>query len=89
MDTQMVPTLHVLGSYFSILNSCFSWSALFSCVVVPGTLAIHMLYPRSIAVVFGFSLSQSVTTGFVSLQDEESALTRGVLMSLGRKNGLM
>ena len=36
----------------------------------------------------GFSVSLFVTTKFVSLQDEESGKTLGVLlMSLGRKNG--
>ena len=36
------------------------------------------------------SVSLSVTTDIVSLQDEESGRTLGVLlMSLGRKNGLM
>ena len=41
-------------------------------------------------VCFFFSVSLSVTTEFVSLYDEESGRTLGVLliMSLGRKNGL-
>ena len=38
---------------------------------------------------YGFSLSQSVTTEFASLSDEESARTLGVLMSFGRKKGLI
>ena len=36
-----------------------------------------------------YSVSQSVTTEFASLYDEESARTLGVPISLGRKNGLM
>ena len=54
----------------------------------PPTLAFHSPSTLIVAVVFVFFLSQSVTTEFVSL-DEESAQTLGVPMSLGSGNGLM
>ena len=59
----------------------------FCCALVPGKLALDL--PISILQRLVF-LCLTVTTDFVSLQDEESGRTLGVLlMSLGRKNGVM
>ena len=60
--------------------------AFFGCALVPGTLALDLptlILQRRLV----FYVSLSVTTEVVSLQDEESGRTLGVLlmMSMGRK----
>ena len=40
----------------------FSWSGLFCCVLVPGTLAFHLLYTLMDRDCLVYSVSQSVTT---------------------------
>ena len=40
----------------------FSWSCLFCCVLVPGTLAFHLLYTLIYCDYLVYSVSQSVTT---------------------------
>ena len=62
--------------------------AFFVVLSYPGTLALDLptlILWRPLV----FSVSPSVTTEFVSLQDEESGRTLGVLLMLGRKNGLI
>ena len=85
------PISEFFGFHSSIFcffrSSYFGWR-FFCCALVPGTLALDL--PTLIlerGLVF-FSVSLSVTTEFVSLYDEGSGRTLGVLlmMSLGRKN---
>ena len=73
---------------FVFFVALISGGVFFCCALVPGTLALDL--PTLIlerGLVF-FSVSLSVTTEFVSLYDEGSGRTLGVLlmMSLGRKN---
>lgn len=51
------------SSCFIVLVVLFFWSGLCYCILVPGTLATHLLYPFSCDYVcFSFSLSQYVST---------------------------
>ena len=54
---------------FPYFRSFFSWSCLCSCVLVPGTLALHLFMPRirDNFCLQSCSVSQSVTTSLVSL----------------------
>ena len=75
-------------SYFSFFVGL--WSGLFCCVLVPGTLASNLLYldELRLTAVRLFCFTRSLlphNNQDVSLEDEESARTLGVLMSLGKK----
>ena len=86
---------YLISEFFGFIRLVFvffvaliSGGVFFCCALVPGTLALDL--PTLIlerGLVF-FSVSLSVTTEFVSLYDEASGRTLGVLliMSLGRKN---
>ena len=76
-------------SSFSIFfrSSYFSGGVFFWCALVPGMLALDLPTSNLQRLVL---LCLTVTTESVSLQDEESGRTLEVLlMSLGRKHGLM
>ena len=58
--------------FFFLFFSLFLWSGLFCCVLVPGTLALHLLYVDELRL-FGllcFTSSQSVTREFAPLQSK-------------------
>ena len=57
-----------------LLFSFFSWSGLFRCVLVPGTLAFFTCFTLTNCDGLVYFVSQSVTTEFVSLSDEEPGL---------------
>ena len=59
-------------------SSYLSVGVFYCCALVPGTLALDL--PTLISDVWFFSVSLSVTTEFVSLKDEESGRTLGVLL---------
>ena len=56
----------------------FIFSGLSCCVLVSGTLALHLLYLDKLRLFGLLCLTQSVTTELVSLHDEESARALGV-----------
>ena len=78
---------------FIVFLLLFFWSCSCCCVIVPGTLAFHLLDVEFAIILVFFclsSVSQSVTTESVSsLWDKESGRILSVLMKLGREDDLM
>ena len=94
VDTQLCELRNTSRPYpiFSEFPNCtmffFFRSCLGSCALVPGTLAFYLLDTwilRFILIFSCSSVSQSVTTESVSLEDKESGRALGVLMKRGRR----
>ena len=85
--------LYSASSHHSFCFLCFAHFVVLTFLqtcLVPGMLAFDLPTLITLGLFLFFSVSLSVTTGFVSLQDGESGRTLGVLLiSLGRKNGSM
>ena len=79
--------IFVVCTYHTTFRRSYFSGGVFCCDLIPGTLALDL--PTLILKRLVF-LCLTVTTEFISLKDEESGRTLGVLlMSSGRKNGLM